>query len=86
MKNLERIYKALANSRRLAIIKFLKKAKEAIVGDIADKIELSFKATSRHLRVLAHADILDKEQRGLEVYYKIASNLPSAARHLLSIL
>ena len=71
MKELERILKALANKRRLAIIKYLKKAKEATVGDISEEIKLSFKATSKHLGVLANADIVEKEQRSLQMWYSL---------------
>ncbi len=73
MKELERILKALANKRRLAIIKYLKKTKEATVGDIAEEIKLSFKATSKHLGVLANVDIVEKEQRSLQMWYSLSS-------------
>ncbi|MDO8589837.1 MAG: metalloregulator ArsR/SmtB family transcription factor [bacterium] len=78
MKNLERLLKALANQRRLTIIKYLKKSKEATVGDIAEHIKLSFKATSKHLHVLAAVDIVEKEQRGLQMWYR----LPSQPHHI----
>lgn len=78
MKNLERLLKALANHRRLAIIKYLKKSKEATVGDIAEHIKLSFKATSKHLNVLATVDIVEKEQKGLHMWYK----LPAYSHHI----
>ena len=60
MKNLERLLKALANRRRLEILKVLKKEREGelSVGEIAERIGLSFKATSRHLSILIGADIL----------------------------
>jgi DNA-binding transcriptional ArsR family regulator len=82
----ERVLKALANRRRLAIVLYLKKRKEATVGDIAEAIKLSFKSTSRHLTLLAAADVVDREQRSLSVYYRISKDLPPAARALLTIL
>jgi DNA-binding transcriptional ArsR family regulator len=85
-RELERVLKALANKRRLAIVRFLKKRKESTVGDIAGAIKLSFKSTSRHLALLAAADVVDREQRSLSVYYKIAIDLPPAARSILSML
>lgn len=72
-KELERVLKALANKRRLAIISFLRKRKEANVGEIAEAIHLSIKSTSRHLTVLSGADILDREQRSSEVFYKVSA-------------
>jgi len=86
MKELEKSLKALANRRRLAILKHLKKSKEASVGDIASEIHLSFKSTSRHLAVLASADIIEKDQRSLRVFYRISSSLPTPARQILTIL
>jgi len=83
---MERSLKALANRRRLAILGFIKKAKEAAVGNIAGEIHLSFKSTSRHLGVLAAADILDKEQRSLKVFYRIAHDLPELVRKILPLL
>ncbi len=62
MKKLERTLKALANKRRFAILRFLKKEKEATVGYIAGEMSLSFKATSKHIGILAAADIVEKEQ------------------------
>lgn len=82
IKTVERILKALANKRRLSIVKFLKKEKEATVGDIAGAIKLSFTATSKHLGVLAAADIVEKEQRGLEMWYKLSPDCHRIAKHI----
>ena len=85
-KELERSLKALANKRRLIIIRFIKKEKEVSVGDIADEIKLSFNATSKHLGILASANILEKEQRSLQVFYKISDDLPEIVRRIISLL
>jgi len=71
-KKLERVCKAVANRRRLAIIAFLKHNGEALVGDIAHAIKLSFKATSKHLGVLFAVDAVDREQRGMEMWYRLS--------------
>ena len=86
MKELEKTLKALANRRRLAIVKYLKNEKEAKVGDIADAIKLSFKATSKHLGVLYSADIVEREQRSLHMLYKISSTLSQVAKHISNSL
>lgn len=86
MKDLEKILKALANKRRLAILQYLKKNKEAYVGDIAEKINLSLKATSKHLAVLLAIDIVDREQRSLQMFYRLASNQKSASKRILDLL
>lgn len=84
MKELEKIFKALANRRRLAILQFLKKNKEASVGTIARAIKLSVKATSKHLGILSAVDIVEKEQRRLLVFYRLAANIPLSVRAIIS--
>ena len=85
-RELERIMKAFANRRRLSIVSYLKKRKEATVGDIAEEIKLSFRSTSKHLGVLSAAGILEREQRSVQMYYKVASDIPAPASTLLSVV
>lgn len=85
-KEIEKVLKALANRRRLYIVKFLKKQKEASVGDIAAEIHLSFKATSKHLGVLANAGVIDREQRSSLVYYSLVPGMSEASRRIVSLL
>lgn len=84
MKNYERVLKALANRRRLAILRYLSKEKEAKVGAIAASIKLSFKATSRHLRQLDASDIVERNQRGLDVWYRMAKSPPNPIRAIVA--
>lgn len=79
----EKILKAFANRRRLAILKLLKKETELVVDAIAKKIHLSFKSTSHHLRLLTALDILERDQRSINVYYSLSKDMPSLARHIL---
>jgi len=85
-REIEKVLKALANKRRLAIMRYLKNKKSATVGNIAGEIKLSFKSTSKHLNILFVADILDREQKDLQKFYSLSSSLPSIAQYLLSIL
>ena len=71
-RKLEKLIKAVANRRRLAILAHLKREQEAAVWDIAEKIKLSLKATSKHLGVLRGADLVLSEQRSLEMFYRLA--------------
>ena len=86
MKELERPLKALANRRRLAILKYLKREKEASVTDIAEAIRLSFKATSKHLGVLAGADIVEREQRSLRMFYRLSTEPKPVAKHIIFLI
>ena len=85
-KKLERVHKAVANRRRLAIIAHLKKEKEESVGKIAAHIKLSLKSTSRHLSVLLSADVVEKNQRSVEVFYRLAKPLHTVILETLHCL
>ena len=82
----ERSLKALANGRRLSIMRLLKKEKELSVTEIAEEIKLSFRSTSRHLAVLSAAEIVEREQRSLQVFYRVQDPLLKVVRSVLSLL
>ena len=86
MKALERVLKALANRRRLAILGYLKAHGEAAVGDIAHEIKLSFKATSKHLAILYACNILEKDQRSSQMFYHLTVSQKPSVKHTLSLL
>lgn len=86
LKGLEKIFRGLANRRRLHIIKFLLRKKEASVSDIAKEIRLSFKSTSRHLFVLRQLDILDSRQEQLWVFYRISPSLSPLMRDAIKYI
>ena len=82
---LERGLKVLANRRRLAILNLLRKKKEANVGNIADAIRLSFTSTSKHLTMLERAGFIEKEQRSVSVFYRLAPDAPRILATLLDM-
>lgn len=86
MKDFEKTLKALANRRRLAILKYLRDNGEAPVGEIAGFVKLSFRSTSRHLRVLSSARIVDYDKRGLMVYYMLVEDQHPAAKTLIKLI
>lgn len=86
MKELERQYKALANRRRLHILQYLKKQHQASVGEIATEIHLTLKATSKHLGILSGVDALEKEQKGLVVFYRLSKTQRPVLKHFLVLV
>lgn len=86
MKDLEKNLKALANRRRLAILRFLKKRREASVRQLASEIKLSIKATSKHLGILSALDIVGREQRSLNVFYSIVPKQKPEVRCIIDLL
>ena len=83
---MEKTLKALANKRRLAIIKYLKANGEASVGELAKAIRLSFKSTSRHLRILLAADIIEPEQRSSQMFYRLSVVQKAPAKSIIALL
>lgn len=86
MKETEKILKALANRRRLTILRYLKKVDKASVGDIAGEIRLSFKATSKHLGILYSSDLIDREQVSLSKIYSLNHPINEILKTVLSTL
>lgn len=86
MKELEKQLKALANARRLMMLKLLRTRMSASVGDIARSIKLSFKATSKHLRILYLADLIEKRQINTTVHYRLGDKLTPGIRKIVDAL
>ena len=86
MKEYEKLFKALANKRRLQILTYLKREKEATVGDVAEHLNLSFRSTSKHLLMLMHAGIVEKDQRSLSAFYALVPHLPPLTKHIVTSL
>lgn len=84
-KQAEKYYKMLANQRRLRIIKYLAKTQRATVKEIASEINLSFKATSKHLLLLKNANLLDSQQVNSKQYYYLVSKNNVFIKHALSL-
>ncbi len=82
---LEYLYKALANRRRLAIVQFLSQNQTAPVHVIAIAIKLSFKATSKHLLVLKSRNIVDNIQVSLEQKYSLKKPIHPIIAQMISI-
>jgi DNA-binding transcriptional ArsR family regulator len=70
-REMTKCLKALANERRIRIIRELGASHEYTVGDLARRIKLSYKSTSKHLLKLAECDLITREQRSLEVYCRL---------------
>ena len=86
MKKIEKMFKDLANQKRLEILSFLNKNKSASVGELAEKIKTSIKSTSKHLLALYHAYFLEKERvHGLTIY-SLNDKIGDMERSLLNIL
>lgn len=62
--NLEIFFKALGNDRRLFIISYIHKHGSTPVCDIAEELNISEQAASRHLKKLERARIVRQKREG----------------------
>jgi ArsR family transcriptional regulator, arsenate/arsenite/antimonite-responsive transcriptional repressor len=77
------VFKALADPHRVRIVNLLANHREAVcVCDITASIGLSQPTTSHHLKKLADAGLLQREQRGVWAYYSLDRN---ALRRLATV-
>ena len=66
-----KIFKALGNERRFSVVQHILKQKELTVSQISERINLSFKSTSRHLSVLKNANMVLSKQTNLNNFYSL---------------
>lgn len=83
LKSLSKQFKSLANERRLRILEELLKHKRLSVGEISSKIKLSFRSTSRHLKILENAGFIESEQVSINIYYFISPTAPKEFLYLI---
>jgi len=82
----EVLFKALANRRRLSIIRYLKRNGEKSVSDISDVIDVSIKSTSKHLLILSNANLTIEKKKGFYVLYRIKEDLRQLSRQIIEQL
>ena len=84
LKEWTRIFKGLANLSRLRIIATLSKEGELSVSEIAQKIHVTIKGTSKHLSILADIDVLDRDGRAGHVYYSLNKKMSGVMREVIN--
>jgi ArsR family transcriptional regulator len=79
-----RLFKALADPARVRIVNVLATQTDAVCGcDLEEPLGLSQPTVSFHLKKLHEAGVLDREKRGIWVYYSLNRE---AVRRLSSVL
>ena len=72
MKGLTRVFKALADTTRLRIIKMLQK-KNLCVCELQEVLGIAQSSVSHHLKILENAGLVEHEKCGQWVDYKITA-------------
>jgi ArsR family transcriptional regulator len=85
-EELAALLKALADPVRLRMVSLIasSEAGEACVCDLNEAFDLTQATISHHLKVLHSAGILDREKRGVWVYYAVRPAALSAVANVFS--
>jgi DNA-binding transcriptional ArsR family regulator len=70
------IFRAFGNINKMRIVKLLSSKDRLPVGEIAKEIDISFRATSKHLIELAKLGVLVSKGRDNRVYYSLNPQIP----------
>jgi ArsR family transcriptional regulator len=77
-------FKALGHPIRVQIVDILSRYDEVCVCEIEQHFSLTQPTISHHLKVLREAGIIDGDQRGLWVYYRLLPGTLDALRALVN--
>ena len=72
-RELEKVWKGVANHRRIQIVDLLEKKPELSVSDIAEQISIDFRTASEHLRKLVLGGLVMKRHEGTLVRHALTS-------------
>jgi ArsR family transcriptional regulator len=81
-----RLFQALADPTRLAILRELAGAPEVCACDFTSCCDVQQPTISHHLRVLREAGIVESERRGTWIYYRLAPAVADRLRAIASEL
>ena len=81
-----RLFQALADPTRLAILRELAGSPEVCACDFTTCCDVRQPTVSHHLRVLREAGIVESERRGTWIYYRLAPAIADRLRALASEL
>lgn len=86
MKDLERIFRALADETRLCMLALMIKRGELCVCDFMTVLGITQSKASRHLRYLANAGLVCDRRDGVWVLYRLRPDPPSDVERIVSML
>jgi len=86
VKDIERLYKGLADESRLKIMFLLNDLGEACVRDIQQVLRVPQPTVSRHLGLLKRMGLVDNHRRGKWNYYYLMKKQPDIVKNLLQCL
>jgi|GEM_PF-4127806 len=85
-RNMVRIFKTLGNMKRVDILMLLAKGEAMSVSEMAEKIHLSVKSTSKHIAMLDREGFLEKERSESLMIVSLRRDLESAQHQCVNLL
>ena len=84
---LARVFKALGDPTRVRLVSLIAAADgaEACICDLTDPVGLSQPTVSHHMKLLADAGLVAREQRGKWAYYRLVDDAFDALRSVLNL-
>lgn len=86
VKDVERLYKGLADESRMKIVFLLDELGEACVRDIQQVLRIPQPTVSRHLGLLKRMGLVDNHRRGKWNYYYVIKKQPEIVKQLIHSL
>jgi len=86
VKDIERLYKGLADESRMKILFLLDELGEACVRDIQQVLKVPQPTVSRHLGLLKRMGVVDNHRRGKWNYYYVVKKQPEVVKQLIHSL
>jgi ArsR family transcriptional regulator len=83
MRELAEVFKALAEETRVQIIAMLLLRGELCVCDVEGALGITQSKSSRHLRYLLHAGLVENRRQGVWMHYRIPKKQKTAQKVLL---
>ena len=80
------IFKTLGNVNRLKIVGLLRSSKPLTVTAIAEDLDVSHKAVSKHLIMLHNLDVLHSSGHSGHVFYSLNPEMPRDFKKILDLL
>ncbi|HWC21191.1 MAG TPA: metalloregulator ArsR/SmtB family transcription factor [Flexivirga sp.] len=86
-QHLARVFKALGDPTRVRLISLIAAADgaEACICDLTEPVGLSQPTVSHHMRLLAEAGLVTREQRGKWAYFRLVADTFDALRTAISL-
>ncbi|MGJ0390412.1 ArsR/SmtB family transcription factor [Microbacterium sp. CGR1] len=84
-ERIARLFKALGDPTRIRLLSLISSAEggEACICDLTDPVGLSQGTVSHHMKLLADAGLVTREQRGKWAYFALADGALDAAGEAL---